>query len=73
MISADTHEVYVERFPFAWIDLDRVRREAATADSPGYLGRETLRILDSLNLSKDQRDMIDYKNLEAVTGVTLVK
>jgi predicted TIM-barrel fold metal-dependent hydrolase len=35
--------------------------------------RETLRILDSLNLSKEQRDMIDYKNLEAVTGVKLVK
>ncbi len=35
--------------------------------------RETLRILDSLNLSKEQRELIDYKNLEAVTGVKLVK
>jgi predicted TIM-barrel fold metal-dependent hydrolase len=35
--------------------------------------RETLRILDSLNLSKDHRDDVDYKNLEKVTGVKLAK
>jgi uncharacterized protein len=33
----------------------------------------TLQILDSLNLSKADREMIDYRNLEAVTGVKLVK
>jgi predicted TIM-barrel fold metal-dependent hydrolase len=35
--------------------------------------RETLRILDSLNIPKADREKIDYKNLEAVTGVKLVK
>jgi hypothetical protein len=35
--------------------------------------RETLRILDSLNISKADREAIDYKNLEKVTGVKLVK
>jgi aminocarboxymuconate-semialdehyde decarboxylase len=35
--------------------------------------RETLRILDSLNLPKADREAIDYKNLEKVTGVKLVK
>jgi aminocarboxymuconate-semialdehyde decarboxylase len=35
--------------------------------------RLTLQILDSLNLTKEHRAIIDYKNLEAVTGVTLVK
>src|SRR5437588_3933510 len=35
--------------------------------------RVTLEILDSLNLSKADRDAIDYKNLEAVCGVKLVK
>jgi aminocarboxymuconate-semialdehyde decarboxylase len=35
--------------------------------------RETLRILDSLDLSKTDRDKIYFKNLEAVTGRTLVK
>jgi len=35
--------------------------------------RETLRILDSLNIPKADREAIDYKNLEKVTGVTLVK
>jgi len=35
--------------------------------------RETLRILDSLDIPKEQRAMMDYKNLEAVTGVKLVK
>ena len=34
---------------------------------------ETLRILDSLNIPKAARDKIDYQNLEAVTGVKLVK
>jgi predicted TIM-barrel fold metal-dependent hydrolase len=34
--------------------------------------RLTLQILDSLNLSRADREMIDYKNLEAVTGRKLV-
>ena len=35
--------------------------------------RETLRILESLELSKTDRDKIFFKNLEAVTGRKLVK
>ena len=35
--------------------------------------RETLRILESLNLDKVTSDKIFYKNLEAVTGRKLVK
>jgi aminocarboxymuconate-semialdehyde decarboxylase len=35
--------------------------------------RETLRILDSLNISKADREAMDYKNLEKITGVKLVK
>jgi uncharacterized protein len=35
--------------------------------------RLTLQILDSLDLSRADREMIDYKNLEAVTGRKLVK
>jgi uncharacterized protein len=35
--------------------------------------RETLRILDSLNLPKADQDKIYFKNLEAVTGRKLVK
>jgi uncharacterized protein len=35
--------------------------------------RETLRILESLQLSKADHDKVFYKNLEAVTGRTLVK
>ena len=35
--------------------------------------RETLRILEKIELSKEDRDRINYKNLEAVTGRTLVK
>jgi len=38
----------------------------------GYI-RMTLEILDNLNLPKPLREKIDYKNLEAVTGVKLVK
>jgi uncharacterized protein len=34
--------------------------------------RLTLQILDSLDLSRTDREMIDYKNLEAVTGRKLV-
>jgi hypothetical protein len=32
-----------------------------------------LQILDSLNLPKAQREAMDYKNLERITGVKLVK
>jgi hypothetical protein len=35
--------------------------------------RLTLEILDSLDIPKAERERIDYKNLEAVTGVKLVK
>ncbi len=35
--------------------------------------RETLKILDSLPMSKAEREEIDYKNFEAMTGVKLVK
>jgi hypothetical protein len=35
--------------------------------------RETLRIMESLGLSKTDHDKVFYKNLEAVTGVKLVK
>ena len=35
--------------------------------------RMTLQILDSLNIPKADREKIDYKNLEAVTGRKLVK
>jgi uncharacterized protein len=35
--------------------------------------RETLKILDSLDLSKEARDKIYYKNLERITGTKLVK
>jgi hypothetical protein len=34
--------------------------------------RLTLEILDSLNIAKADREKIDYKNLEAVTGRKLV-
>jgi aminocarboxymuconate-semialdehyde decarboxylase len=35
--------------------------------------RETLRILDKLGMDKATHDKVFYKNLEAVTGKTLVK
>lgn len=39
---------------------------------PGYI-RETLRILDSLDLPKEVRAKIDHQNLERITGKTFVK
>jgi aminocarboxymuconate-semialdehyde decarboxylase len=39
---------------------------------PGYI-RETLRILDSLDLPKADREKIFYRNLEAITGRKFVK
>jgi aminocarboxymuconate-semialdehyde decarboxylase len=39
---------------------------------PGYI-RETLKILESLDLSKADRDKIYYKNLENLVGTKLVK
>jgi aminocarboxymuconate-semialdehyde decarboxylase len=39
---------------------------------PGYI-RETLRILASLDLSKDDREGIGFRNLERITGKTFVK
>ena len=38
----------------------------------GYI-RETLRILDGLNLAKDVKEKIFYKNLEKITGKVFVK
>ena len=38
----------------------------------GYI-RETLRILESLDLAKDVKEKIYYKNLEGITGKTFVK
>ena len=39
---------------------------------PGYI-RETLKIIDSLDLSKADRDKVYYKNLEKLTGRVFVK
>ncbi len=39
---------------------------------PGYI-RETLRIFASLDLPKDKREKIFYKNIEAITGKTFVQ
>jgi uncharacterized protein len=39
---------------------------------PGYI-RETIKILDSLPLSKEARDKIYYKNLEKLTGKKFVR
>jgi aminocarboxymuconate-semialdehyde decarboxylase len=39
---------------------------------PGYI-RETIKILDSLDLSKADRDKIYFGNLEKITGRTFVK
>lgn len=39
---------------------------------PGYI-RETMKIIDSLPLSKADREKIYYKNFEALTGVKFVK
>jgi aminocarboxymuconate-semialdehyde decarboxylase len=42
-------------------------------ESGAMYPRETLRILEELNLDKTTSDKIFYKNLEAVTGRRLVK
>jgi predicted TIM-barrel fold metal-dependent hydrolase len=39
---------------------------------PGYI-RETLKIIDSLDLTKEQRDKIYFKNIERLTGKKFVK
>ena len=39
---------------------------------PGYI-RETLRILEELDLSKEDKEKVYYKNLEKLTGAKLVK
>jgi aminocarboxymuconate-semialdehyde decarboxylase len=39
---------------------------------PGYI-RETIKIIDNLDLSPEARDKIYYKNLEKLTGRKLVK
>jgi hypothetical protein len=35
--------------------------------------RETLRIIDALDLTREQRDQVYYGNLERITGKTFVK
>ena len=35
--------------------------------------RETLRLIDKMDWSKDQRDQVYYKNLQRITGKTFVK
>jgi aminocarboxymuconate-semialdehyde decarboxylase len=39
---------------------------------PGYI-RETIKILDELPLSKEDRNKIYYKNIEKLTGRKFVK
>jgi aminocarboxymuconate-semialdehyde decarboxylase len=39
---------------------------------PGYI-RETIKILDGIAMSKEDREKIYYKNFEALTGVKFVK
>lgn len=39
---------------------------------PGYI-RDTIKIIDSLDLSKEDRDKIYYKNIEKLTGKKFVK
>jgi uncharacterized protein len=38
-----------------------------------YYTRETLKIVDALDLSKEDRDKVYYKNLERITGKTFVR
>ena len=58
------------------IRLDPAPGEARVAwkyeKGTGYI-RETLRILESLNLPKDKLEKIYFKNLENLTGAKLVK
>lgn len=64
------------RCGLAFYPIDRVLFASDCPFDPekgtGYI-RETLRILDSLELSKDARDKIFFKNLETITGRKLVK
>jgi len=39
---------------------------------PGYI-RETLKILEERDMSKEDREKVYYKNLERITGTKLVK
>jgi hypothetical protein len=62
----------------ALYDLARATRScsppiARSIPRAGRCIRETLRILESLDLSKADRDKIFFRNLEAVTGRRLVK
>ena len=41
-------------------------------EGPGYI-RDTIAIIDELDLTSEQRDKIYYKNLERITGVKLVR
>jgi aminocarboxymuconate-semialdehyde decarboxylase len=61
---------------FAFYDFDKILFASDCPFDPEkgtmYI-RETLKILDGLNLSKAARAKIDYQNLEAITGRKLVK
>ena len=60
----------------AFFDLDKIVFASDCPFDPEggtMYPRETLRILDSLALDKDHRADVDYRNLEKVTGVKLVK
>ena len=61
---------------FDFFDLDKILFASDCPFDPEkgtlYI-RETLRILDELNLPKADRARIDYRNLEAITGVKFVK
>jgi predicted TIM-barrel fold metal-dependent hydrolase len=39
---------------------------------PGYI-RETIKLVDKMDWTKEQRDQVYYKNLERITGKTFVK
>ena len=54
-----------------------VPSNAITASDPSEKGtmyiRETIRILDALDLTKEQRNAVYYGNLERITGKKFVK
>jgi aminocarboxymuconate-semialdehyde decarboxylase len=61
---------------FAFFDLDKIVFASDCPFDPEggtMYPRETLRILDSLKLDKPTAEKVFYKNLEAVTGKSLVK
>ena len=60
------------RCGFAFYDLDKIVFASDCPFDPEkgtMYTRETLRILDGLNLSKADREKVDRGNLERITGV----